>query len=99
MSMSRSMSIRTSSRSRLGTAAKAVSLSALLIMVCGAAHSASAFQVNGGQSAKSKATVSRAKSRITIDGLLDEPDWIEALSVGEILQRDPHPGEKASEKT
>ena len=45
------------------------------------------------------AAVSRAKSRIVIDGLLNEPDWLEAIPAGEILQRDPHPNEKASERT
>jgi hypothetical protein len=46
-----------------------------------------------------RATVARAKSRITVDGLLNEQDWIEASPAGEILQREPRPGEKASERT
>jgi len=43
--------------------------------------------------------VARAKSRIVVDGLLKEPDWLETPPIVEIVQRDPHPGEKASEKT
>jgi hypothetical protein len=30
---------------------------------------------------------------------LNEPDWLEAIPIGDILQRDPHPGAKASEQT
>src|SRR5215831_3488212 len=56
-------------------------------------------QNNAGAVSASRTTVPRAKSRITIDGILNETDWLEAPTVGEILQRDPHPGEKASEKT
>jgi len=60
-------------------------------------HTTLAIQAN--RSIEARATVTRIKSRITIDGLLDEPDWLEVPTVGEILQRDPHPGEKATEKT
>jgi hypothetical protein len=46
-----------------------------------------------------RAEVKRISSHISVDGILDEPDWAEAQPIGEILQREPHPGEKATEKT
>src|SRR5690349_24394865 len=61
--------------------------------------SSSAIQNNKAVVVGARSTITRTKARITVDGILNEPDWIEAQPVGEILQRDPHPGEKASEKT
>jgi hypothetical protein len=46
-----------------------------------------------------KAVISRSASQITIDGVLDEPDWEAAKPIGEIRQREPLEGEKASEPT
>jgi hypothetical protein len=46
-----------------------------------------------------RAIISRSASPIIIDGVLDEPDWKAATPIGEIRQREPHPGEKASEST
>ena len=46
-----------------------------------------------------KATISRSVSQITIDGVLDEPDWKAATPIGEIRQREPHEGERATEST
>src|SRR5947208_6537160 len=46
-----------------------------------------------------KAVISRSTSPIVIDGILDEPDWNGATPIGEIRQREPHPGEHASEST
>lgn len=46
-----------------------------------------------------RAVISRASSHITIDGVLDEPDWQAAPTIGEIRQREPHQGDKASEST
>jgi len=43
--------------------------------------------------------VARASSPIRVDGLLDEPDWAAAAVLGEILQREPRPGDPASERT
>lgn len=62
-------------------------------------HSISALQTTAGAAREKRTTVARAKSRITVDGILNEPDWLETPPIGEILQRDPHPGEKASETT
>src|SRR5436190_3872097 len=46
-----------------------------------------------------RAVVTRATSRITVDGVLDEPDWEAVAPIGEMLQREPRQGEKASEPT
>jgi hypothetical protein len=46
-----------------------------------------------------QAMISRSTSPITIDGVLDEPDWKAATPIGEIRQREPHQGENASEST
>ena len=45
------------------------------------------------------AVISRSVSQITIDGVLDEPDWKAATPIGEIRQREPHEGEQATEST
>lgn len=44
--------------------------------------SSPAFQADVG--ALGRAIVAQARSRITVDGLLNEPDWLETPSVGEI---------------
>jgi hypothetical protein len=49
--------------------------------------------------ALSNASVKQTRSHITVDGLLNESDWSEAQPIGEIRQREPHPGEPASERT
>jgi len=46
-----------------------------------------------------RAVVTRAISRISIDGLLNEDDWSLAVPIGEIVQREPKQGEKATERT
>jgi Domain of unknown function (DUF5916) len=38
-------------------------------------------------------------SRIIVDGLLDEPAWKNALPIGELIQREPRPGETPTERT
>ena len=43
--------------------------------------------------------ITRITSHITLDGSLDEPEWASASSIGEIIQREPRPGEKATEQT
>src|SRR5215813_5847901 len=81
---------------RPGRARKVLTCSFVVFLFAG---TSSAIQNNSATTEVARTTVLRAKSRITIDGILNEPDWIEAQTVGEIIQRDPHPGEKASEKT
>ena len=75
------------------------SLVAVLMIASSFLLSSSSSQANPAALEEKQATVVRAKSRITVDGLLNEPDWLETQPVGEILQRDPRPGEKATEKT
>src|SRR6185503_6129877 len=77
---------------------RVTSLTGLLI-VCVFAGDGQGLGVTVVASGDTRATVARAKARIIIDGILNEPDWLDTPPVGEILQRDPHPGEKASEKT
>jgi hypothetical protein len=60
---------------------------------------ASGLGVGSATDEGARAIISRSASRITIDGVLDEPDWETATPIGEIRQRDPHEGEKASETT
>ena len=45
------------------------------------------------------AVISRSTSPITVDGILDEPDWEAATPIGDVRQREPHEGEKATEAT
>ncbi|HEU4390545.1 MAG TPA: DUF5916 domain-containing protein [Blastocatellia bacterium] len=81
-------------------AAKAAGLLSLFMIICSFCAGHPTPQSNNVDAGGERRTaVARAKSRITIDGLLNEADWLEASTVGEILQREPHPGEKASERT
>lgn len=43
--------------------------------------------------------IARNNARLTIDGVLNEPEWSEAKPIGEIIQRGPRPGEKPTEQT
>src|SRR6266446_8015161 len=61
--------------------------------------SASELGVASATDEATKAPISRSASPIIIDGVLGEPDWTAATPIGEIRQREPHPGEKASEST
>jgi len=74
-------------------------LLAALLIVCLSGDSSPAFQADAGSLGDRRAIVVQARSRIAVDGLLNEPDWLETPSVGEIVQREPKPGEKASEPT
>lgn len=44
-------------------------------------------------------TIQRVTSGISVDGVLNEVDWGLVEPIGEILQREPKQGEKASERT
>jgi hypothetical protein len=46
-----------------------------------------------------RAEVKRINARITVDGILNEPEWAAASSIGELVQREPKPGEKPTEQT
>ncbi len=54
-------------------------------------------KTNGG--AAPSASVPRASSGITLDGALTESDWAQAAPIGDIIQREPKPGEAATEQT
>src|SRR4029077_13490234 len=41
----------------------------------------------------------RISSNLQVDGALNEPEWVAAQPIGEILQREPKPGEAATERT
>lgn len=45
------------------------------------------------------AAITRAQGNISVDGKLDEPDWAASTPITRILQREPHPGQPATEKT
>lgn len=53
------------------------------------------------QSPDSKRTISVTKTaeRISIDGILDEPIWTQAPDIGDLVQRQPNPGETPTERT
>jgi hypothetical protein len=44
-------------------------------------------------------TVTRLTSAIAVDGVLNEADWAAVEPIGEIFQREPKEGEKATERT
>ena len=72
----------------------------LVLLVCCCRPSdtnASGLGVRSATDEATRAIISRSTSPIIIDGVLDEPDWKAATPIGEIRQREPHPGEKASE--
>ncbi|RMG54558.1 MAG: hypothetical protein D6723_04750, partial [Acidobacteria bacterium] len=46
-----------------------------------------------------RAEVTRVHSRISVDGVLSEPEWAEVESIGALIQREPRPGESATEPT
>ncbi|HMG36132.1 MAG TPA: DUF5916 domain-containing protein [Blastocatellia bacterium] len=77
----------------------AASLTISIILLCCPGNHNAQTSNNSGNTRHVQATVNRAKSRIVVDGLLNETDWVEAAPVGEILQREPHEGEKATEVT
>jgi hypothetical protein len=45
------------------------------------------------------AVVTRTQDAITIDGVLDEPVWRTAPKIGELIQRQPRPGQAPTETT
>src|SRR5882762_9229389 len=45
------------------------------------------------------ARVTHVNSGIAIDGVLNEPLWNNAPTMGDLIQREPHPGDSPTEKT
>lgn len=64
----------------------------------------SAFCISLSAQTKSASTVTRRvevtaiQSKISIDGVLDEPVWSTAPRIGDLIQRQPNPGDTPSEK-
>jgi hypothetical protein len=58
-------------------------------------------QSNSGAAASGarRAVIVQTASRVIVDGVLHEPDWAQATPIGEILQREPKPGDRATERT
>lgn len=46
-----------------------------------------------------QAVVTRINTPIVLDGVLDEPDWMRAPSIGDLVQREPRSGATATERT
>jgi hypothetical protein len=74
----------------------AVSIAAAMVIV--PASGRAAQQDTPAESPRS-ATVAAAPLRITVDGALDEESWQAAATIGELTQREPHPGEPPTERT
>jgi hypothetical protein len=76
-----------------------VASTALFGTVFGLQALAAGPQQNAPESASRSATVTRIRSEIVIDGLLSEPAWSDAPTIGDLIQREPSPGTAPSEKT
>src|SRR5438094_6856984 len=74
-------------------------LVALPICACGLGDAHATVLAFGAIDDPPQAIVARAVSAVTVDGVLDEPDWESATSIGTIRQREPHEGERATEPT
>jgi hypothetical protein len=57
-----------------------------------------AFQNDGAFIART-APVTVTTSEIAVDGFLDEPVWVSAPRIGDVVQREPRTGEKPTERT
>jgi hypothetical protein len=71
----------------------------LVLLACFRFSVTNASGLGSASDQTTQASISRSASQITIDGALDEPDWKAATPIGEIRQREPHEGERASEST
>jgi uncharacterized protein DUF5916/cellulose/xylan binding protein with CBM9 domain len=63
------------------------------------ARSAAAQQTDNGRPATRSAAVTAIAEPIIIDGALDEAAWRSAPKIGDLIQRQPEPGEAATERT
>ncbi len=87
-----------------GTKKSAIPFVQYLILVVGifgilVSTSMAQDRAQSGASPSYEYKIVHAHSRINLDGLLNESDWADAQSIGEIRQREPHPGDTASERT
>ncbi len=58
-----------------------------------------AFAQQASAQSTMRASVTPVTARIVIDGRLDEAEWTTATPIPELLQREPHEGQPATEKT
>ncbi len=71
---------------------------ALLLIFCPPALFAQST-VSRGTASPRTVVAFPARGQITIDGLLNEPEWSEAPPASDFTQSEPHTGERASERT
>ncbi len=71
------------------------------VWMCSAASVACAGtpQAPGSTEPTRTARVAHVNSNIAIDGVLSEPLWDNAPTMGDLIQREPHPGDSPTEKT
>ena len=74
-----------------------------MVAVCGglsvAPAGVSTLQQLTSEPATRSAVVTAIASEITVDGVLDEPVWSSAPTIGDLIQRDPQTGEPPTERT
>jgi uncharacterized protein DUF5916/cellulose/xylan binding protein with CBM9 domain len=63
------------------------------------AHATAPQQADSTQSVPRSAVVTTITEAITIDGVLDEAVWGQAPKIGDLIQRQPEPGEAPTERT
>ena len=80
---------------RNGLTIAALTIGAAAYLSVHAAAQAPAAGVGLGRSAD----VTPTGGSITVDGRLDEPDWISSPTIGDLIQRQPDPGEPPTEST
>ena len=68
-------------------------------LVAPAAHAATPQETASTETLTRSAVVTATTEAITIDGVLDEPVWSSAPEIGDLIQRQPVPGETPTERT
>jgi hypothetical protein len=69
-------------------------------LVLGAISNDAMFaQSDAGAAGPRTTEIARATSPIAVDGTLDEPIWRSTATIGELVQREPQPGELPTERT
>jgi hypothetical protein len=67
--------------------------------ICGSLSTPAASAAAGQTTAQRSAVVTATAEAITIDGVLDEPIWSSAPTIGDLIQRQPEPGRPPTERT
>ena len=79
-----------------------IPLAAVGLWAClatGAAHAAPNQPTPSTDPVTRSAVVTATTAPITIDGALDEPIWRSAPKIGDLVQREPNPGQAPTERT